>query len=122
MLPFTRFLGLETLLVEADREEAQEKFTLAAFIGWQMGSSLRGPDEQGEPSSARPYTFLEHLKKLGLAGSSEPEPGPGPGSPDPELDIPVLESQRTKGEAVKVEHPQGADYDMLRALGGKRIH
>jgi len=58
-LLFSRFAQLVSLLSEVRREEAEEKFTLAAFVGWQMGAGGNKtfgqylkhllPDLPGEP-------------------------------------------------------------------------
>jgi len=108
-LPFSRFRSLQTLAIEARRDEVKEKFTIAAFIGWQMGASIKVP---GEPEGAT-NTFQDHLVKLGLADKVTKEPMPV----KPEDAPPLLESQRVKW--VTPKNKQGADYDMLRAMGGK---
>lgn len=53
-LPFSRFLQLESLIFKAKYEELQEKFILAAFVGWQLGAAGK-------------KTFGEHLVVLGLS-------------------------------------------------------
>jgi len=52
-LSFSRFLQLKSLLIGVRQDEVKEKFTLAAFVGWQMGAS---------PGKA----FHEHLEAMGL--------------------------------------------------------
>ncbi len=111
-LPFSRFQNLHRLAAEARREEVKEKFTIAAFIGWQMGASLKVP---GEPEGAS-NTFQDHLVKLGLADKMVKEPTT---PTEPEDAPPILESQRTKWEKPRAGHDQEAEYDMLRAMGGK---
>jgi len=59
-LSFSRFLHLPNLLVKARREEADERFTLAAFVGWQLGAGGK-------------KTFGEYLYSLGL--SDKPSQG-----------------------------------------------
>ena len=105
-LPFSRFLGLQTLAAEARREEVKEKFTIAAFIGWQMGARIK---VAGEPEDAS-NTFQDHLVKLGLADGeksvlTETEPTPA--------------SVKGKPSAASTAHNQEMEYQMLRAMGGK---
>ena len=54
-MPFSRFLQLKRLLVEAKQEESKEKLILAAFVGWQMGAG--GGNKK----------FGEYLGELGLS-------------------------------------------------------
>ena len=57
-LPFHRFLYLYKLLADARRETVKERYTLAAFIGWQTGASGK--------------KFGEYLSELGLAAKEAP--------------------------------------------------
>ena len=52
-LPFNRYLQLRYLLIKAKHDDIKEKFTLAAFVGFQMGA---GGDKN----------FGQYLEGLGL--------------------------------------------------------
>ncbi len=61
---FSRFMQLTKLAVEAEQKKEKDRFTLAAFIGFQMGAA-------GENK-----TFGDYLARLGLLDDVPRPAGP----------------------------------------------
>lgn len=75
---------MRLLLIEARREEADEKLILAAFVGWQLGAAGK-------------KTFGEYLEALGLSDKA-----PQDGSQKEQTQAQRIEQQ--KSQDTKLTH------------------